>query len=140
MKDYVFDWKRMLAFDGNTAAYLQYAHARMRSILRKAEVTLPAAPEASEIFLEAPAERALALEILSFGGAVSAVDASLQPHRLCTYLFALATRFTAFFEACPVLKAETPRLQRSRLVLCQLTARTLARGLDLLGIEAPERM
>jgi arginyl-tRNA synthetase len=137
IKDYVFDWDRMLAFDGNTAPYLQYAHARIRSIFRKAA---EGAEPGSPVVLTEPPERALALELLGFGSTVHAVADTLQPHRLCTHLFAVATRFTDFYETCPVLRADDPALRRSRLVLCDLTARVLAGGLALLGIEAPERM
>jgi arginyl-tRNA synthetase len=140
VKDYVFDWDRMLDFQGNTGPYLQYAHARVRSIFRKAQAegvaTSGLAPAAE--FL--PAERRLALELLSFDGAVHATEVSLQPHRLCTYLFDLATAFTDFYESCPVLRADTPEQVRSRLFLADLTARILAQGLDLLGIAAPDRM
>jgi arginyl-tRNA synthetase len=134
IKDYVFDWDRMLAFEGNTAPYLQYAHARIRSIFRRAE----SAPGA--IVVAAPAERALALALLGFGTAVHEVADTLQPHRLCTYLYGLSAAFSTFYEQCPVLKAATVDEQRSRLALCDLTALVLARGLGLLGIEAPERM
>lgn len=135
VKDYVFDWKRMLAFEGNTAPYLQYAHARIRSIQRRAEDTL----DPSAIVLQEPAEKALALELLGFAAAVEDVAVTLQPHRLCTYLYALAMSFTSFYETCPVLKAEGAT-RASRLALAALTARVLAQGLELLGIEAPERM
>ena len=140
VKDYVFDWDRMLDFQGNTAPYLQYAHARVRSIFRRAEaegVDVDGLAPASEFH---PAERRLALETLSFDGAVHATEAALAPHRLCTYLFDLATAFTDFYESCPVLRADTAEQLRSRLLLADLTARVLARGLDLLGIVAPERM
>jgi arginyl-tRNA synthetase len=139
IKDYVFDWKRMLAFEGNTGPYLMYAHTRCRSILRKAAET-GAAFEPGPITIEAPAERALAVELLSLSSAVRAVETSLQPHKLCGYLFSLATAYSTFFEQCPVLRAETPELRASRLRLCALTARELAIGLGLLGIAAPERM
>jgi arginyl-tRNA synthetase len=138
IKDYVFDWSRMLAFEGNTAPYLQYAHARIRSILRKAEGTRGAG--VPRVILTEPAERALCLSLLSFGTAVQAVADSLQPHRLCTYLFDLASVFTTFYEQCPVLRAEGEEQRASRLLLSELTARVLAEGLDLLGIEAPSRM
>ena len=140
VKDYIFDWDRMLAFEGNTAAYLQYVHARVRSIFRKAEAADIEAAKTAEIVLREPAEHALALELLGLGGVVAAVAETLQPHRLCTYLFAVATRFNAFFDQCSVLKAENVATRRSRLALADLTARVLARGLDLLGIEAPDRM
>jgi arginyl-tRNA synthetase len=135
IKDYVFDWKRMVAFEGNTGPYLQYAHARIHSIFRKAG----GEAGAGTLSIVAPAERALALELLSFGRALGEVEASLEPHKLCGYLYELASRFSSFFEACPVLKAE-PTERASRLALCQVTARTLATGLSLLGIPAPERM
>lgn len=137
IKDYVFDWDRMLAFEGNTGPYLQYAHARIHSILRRADV---ADREGAELFPSEPAERALAMELLAFGAAVVTVEGSLHPHRLCTYLHGLASRFTSFYEQCPVLRADGDATRRSRLVLCALTARTLAMGLGLLGIEAPDRM
>jgi arginyl-tRNA synthetase len=137
IKDYVFDWARMLAFEGNTAPYLQYAHARIRSIFRRGEATVP---EAGALVIAAPAERALALSILGFGEVVREVAETLQPHRLCTYLYGLSSAFSTFYEQCPVLKAKAEEERRSRLSLCDLTARVIARGLDLLGIEAPERM
>jgi len=137
VKGYVFDYARMLAFEGNTAPYLQYAHARIRSIFRKGA---EAPPDPSAIAIAAPAERALALAILRFPTAVRAVSDTLEPHKLCTYLYDLATSFSAFYEACPVLKAPTEEERRSRLALSDLTARVLARGLELLGIEAPDRM
>ncbi|WP_437576082.1 arginine--tRNA ligase [Sorangium sp. So ce887] len=137
IKDYVFDWDRMLAFEGNTAPYLMYAHARIRSIFRKAGVE---SPRGAGIALGEPAERALALELFRFGAVLEDVAATLEPHRLCVYLFELAGSFTTFYERCPVLRAETDEVRRSRLALCDLTAEVLAKGLGLLGIEAPERM
>ncbi len=136
VKDYVFDWDRMLATEGNSGPYLQYAHARNRSILAKSG---EATPPPSAIVIEAPEERALALALLSFGGAVRDVEKSLEPHRLTTYLFDLAQTYSSFHHGCPVLKAE-PATRASRLALCDVTARTLALGLELLGIEAPPRM
>jgi arginyl-tRNA synthetase len=135
-RDYVFDLDRMLAFEGDTGPYLQYAHARIRSIFRR--VGGPGTPAAS-FALAHGAERDLALGLLAFPEAAAAALASSQPHRLCTYLFDLAQRFTAFYEACPVLGAEGA-LRDERLALCDLCARTLALGLSLLGIDAPERM
>ncbi|HWE54787.1 MAG TPA: arginine--tRNA ligase [Acidimicrobiales bacterium] len=141
IKDYVFDLDRMVTFDGNTAPYLQYARVRCLSIFRRAE--RDAATHLASgvpLLLSEPGERALALGLLGF---VSAVDETLttwSPHKLCTYLFDLAGLYTSFFESCPVLKAPTPELRDSRLVLCALTADVLGRGLDLLGIDTPERM
>ncbi len=136
-RDYVFDLARMVSFEGDTGPYLQYAHARQRSILRRAQS--PWSYDVAPFALEEPEERDLALGLLGFADAVSAVRDTLQPHRLCTYLFDLAQRFTAFYEACPVLSAEGAR-RDERLALCDLSARTVALGLSLLGIEAPERM
>ncbi|MGH7893423.1 MAG: arginine--tRNA ligase [Candidatus Binatia bacterium] len=136
VKDYVFSWSRMLAMDGNTAPYLQYAYARIRAIFRKGGlVDAPAAP----IILAHPAERALVLLLLQLDAVVDVVGESLEPHRLCGYLYDVATAFSAFYEACPVLGADPP-LRASRLVLCQLTARTLETGLGLLGIDTVDRM
>jgi arginyl-tRNA synthetase len=140
VKDYVFDWDRMLAFEGNTGPYLQYAHARICSIARKAEGEGLAAAAPSAISLAQKAERALVVELLGFEAAVNAVGAGLQPHKLCTYLYDLASAFTTFFENCPVLKAETAELRASRLALCNATRRSLGLGLGLLGMSAPERM
>ncbi len=137
-RDYVFDWERMLAFEGNTAPYLQYAHARIRSIFRRGNVEVPALDRPP--LLNEPAERALALALLGFADVVASSLASWSPSRLCGYLFDLATTFTGFYENCPVLKAPTDELRRSRLALADLTARVLAQGLDLLGIEAPDQM
>ncbi len=139
IKDYVFDWERMLAFEGNTAPYLQYAHARICSIFRRAEVDRTSVREVVPTVAE-PAERALALKLLGFDGAVAETAERYTPHRLCTYLFELAQEFSSFYDACPVLRAETDELRTSRLALADLTARVLADGLGLLGIDAPERM
>jgi arginyl-tRNA synthetase len=137
-RDYVFDWDRMLAFEGNTGPYLQYAHARIRSIFRRGEVSPPAADRPP--VLAEPAERALGLVLLGFGDALDDTVAHWAPSRLCAYLFDVATAFTTFYENCPVLKAGDDEVRRSRLLLCDLTARTLALGLALLGMEAPEQM
>ncbi len=139
IKDYVFDWSRMLALDGNTAPYLQYAHARICSIFRKAAVER-ASVRAVVPGIGEPQERALALQLLQFDAAVHDTLDKFSPHRLCTYLFDLAQTFTAFYEACPVLKDGYEATRESRLALCDLTARVLQQGLALLGIEAPERM
>ena len=134
--NYVFDWSKMLSLEGNTAPYLQYAYARIRSIFRKAGQEAPQNPAIS---LEHPAEAALAKHILRLGEVVNVMARELKPHYLCTYLYDLSTRFSGFYENCPVLQSEEP-LRSSRLALCDLTARTLALGLELLGIEHPERM
>jgi arginyl-tRNA synthetase len=139
VKDYVFDLDRMLSFEGNTAPYLQYACARVRSIFRKAG----RAPTPGPITLTggegAAAERALALTLLAFGSTIASVESSLEPHRLCTYLYELATAFSSFYDKCPIVKADEP-VRSARLALAWLTARTLEAGLSLLGIEAPEQM
>lgn len=139
VKDYVLDFDRMLAFEGNTGPYMQYAHARIRSIFRRGEVD-PSTLDSAALRVVEPAERVLALALIGFDGAVRSTAASSQPHRLCTYLFDLAQAFTSFYEACPVLRADDDAERSSRLVLCDLTARTLATGLGLLGIAAPDRM
>ncbi|WP_433526622.1 arginine--tRNA ligase [Nocardia pseudovaccinii] len=136
VKDYTFDLDRMVALNGNTSVYLQYAHARIRSIMRKARDRAVRIDPA--IALE-PAERALALELDAYSTVVTEVAATLEPHRLCGYLYDLARDFTAFYETCPVLTAPD-RVRENRLALCDSTARTLAHGLGLLGIAAPERM
>ncbi|HTL29728.1 MAG TPA: arginine--tRNA ligase [Tepidisphaeraceae bacterium] len=133
--DYTFDWDKMLAMDGNTAPYLQYAYARIRSIFRKAGEEPISAP----IQLDAPQELSIAKHILRFGEVIQQVARDLKPHLLCTYLYDLATKFSAFYENCPVLKSEGA-LRASRLALCHVTSTTLALGLDLLGIEHPEQM
>lgn len=142
VKDYTFDPERMVAFTGNTGVYLQYAHTRMASILRKAtDRGLPVpgvVPAAVEVALE-PAERALILQLDAFGEVLADVVDTYEPHKLATYLYGCARAFTEFYEACPVLSAEGAVRDR-RLALVDLTRRTLARGLELLGIGAPERM
>jgi arginyl-tRNA synthetase len=137
MRDYVFDWDRMLATEGNTGPYLQYAHARIRSIFRRGQVE-PPAPGAVPLLGE-PTERALALQLLRFAEAIETTAETLSPSKLCAYLFELATTFTSFYEACRVL-VEDEALRKSRLGLCELTARVLELGLSLLGMEAPEQM
>ena len=136
-RDYVFDLDRMIAFEGDTGPYLQYAHARLRSIFRR--LGAPWDPGTVTFTLADAAERHLALGLVAFPEAVAAALSSLQPHRLSGYLFDLAQRFTAFYEACPVLTAPEPT-RTERLALCELTARTLALGLSLLGIDAPDQM
>ncbi|TWE11326.1 arginine--tRNA ligase [Rudaeicoccus suwonensis] len=133
---YTFDLERMLALQGNTGPYLQYATARITSILGRADAVDPSGP----IVLTEPAERALALRLLDFGSVVAQVGESLEPHRLASYLFDLAQTFTTFYDQCPVLKAEDAAVRDSRLALCALTRMVLVRGLFLLGITAPEQM
>jgi len=137
-KDYVFDVDRMVQTTGNTGPYLQYAHARMAQVLRKAEVDGVGFAEQVTVLKQAP-EQALALLLLRLGEVVGEVGDTLQPHRLCSYLYELAGALSVFYEQCPVLKAEGP-VRESRLALCLATQRVLAYGLDLLGIEAPDRM
>jgi len=139
IKDYVFDWERMLAFEGNTAPYLQYAHARIRSIFRRAEVTPDSVVDIAVVVAE-DAERTLVLQLLGLPEVISAVVETLQPHRLATYAFEVAQAFTTFYEHCPVLRAPDEATRDSRLALCDVTARTIELSLNLLGIEAPERM
>ena len=139
VRDYVFDMDRMIAFEGDTGPYLQYAHARICSILRKAEVDTTALRSAP-LRLDEPAERTLALVLLRFGGVIADVARSLEPHRLCQYLADLASAYSAFYQSCPVLHADDASIRDSRLRQCDLVRRVLAEGLGLLGIEAPERM
>lgn len=136
-KDYVFDLDRMVAFEGDTGPYLCYAHARIRSILRRLDAPFEAS--GAEFDFQDHAARTLALGVLGFPEAIDATLATTQPHRLCTYLFELAQRYTAFYEACPVLTSEGV-VRQERLSLCVATARVLEVGLSLLGIRAPERM
>jgi len=138
IKDYVFDWDRMLAFDGNTAPYLQYAHARICSIFRRAGVDRESV-RGGTITLGADQERTLAKRLLAYPTALAETIATYSPHKLANYLFDLAQDFTAFYEHCPVMRADEP-VRTSRLALCDVTARTLDHGLGLLGIEAPESM
>lgn len=134
--DYVFSWEKLLAFDGNTAPYLQNAYVRIRAIFRKAGLEkIPAAT----VHLAEPAELALSRKLLDFADSVSMAAEEYRPHYLCLYLFELATFFHKFYEACPVLTAEEA-VRNSRLVLCDLTARTLKQGLNLLGIDIVEQM
>jgi arginyl-tRNA synthetase len=142
VRDYVFDWDRMLSFDGNTAPYLQYAHARICSIFRRAVADHGvdrAAARSTVPVLATPQELALAQRVLGFPAVVDETVARSSPHRLCTYLYELASDFTAFYEHCPVLKADD-ETRRSRLALCETTASILSHGLGLLGIDAPEQM
>jgi arginyl-tRNA synthetase len=136
LTDYVFSWDKLLAFEGNTAPYLQNAYVRIRSIFRRAEE--PANP-AAPIFLNEPAERALGLKLLQYAETVPLVLEEFRPNILANYLYELANTYHSFYEACPVIKAD-PANRVSRLLLSDITARTLAHGLGLLGIGCPERM
>jgi len=139
--DYIFSWDKMLALQGNTAPYLLYAYARIKSIFRKLEnpESIPHAGQNPELKLAAPEEIALAKHLLNFGLTLEAVAEEYRPNFLCNYLFELAGKFTGFYENCPVLKAEGA-VRESRLALCDLTARVLKQGLDVLGIETVEQM
>ena len=137
--DYIFSWDKMLALQGNTAPYLQYAYARIKSIFRKSE-TSNIQHSTPNIQLAAPEELALAKHLLNFGLTLEAVADELRPNYLCNYLFELAGKFTSFYENCPVLKADTEAARDSRLALCDLTARVLKQGLETLGIEVVEQM
>ena len=137
--DYIFSWDKMLALQGNTAPYLQYAYARIRSIFRKSE-TSNIQHLTSDIQLTTPEELALAKHLLNFGLTLEAVAEELRPNYLCNYLYELASKFTSFYENCPVLKADSEAARDSRLALCDLTARVLKQGLETLGIETVEQM
>ena len=139
IKDYVFDWDRMLSLDGNTAPYLQNAYVRIQSIFRKGGIDPDGGSKAAIRIREFP-ERELALHVLQFPEVVTSVADSLEPHRLCGYLYELATSMHRFYEQCPVLGAEDDQTRQSRVGLCGLVSRTLRTGLDLLGIGVVERM
>ena len=135
---YIFDWDRMISFHGNTGPYLQYATTRIRSIFRRARIAETDAR--GPIQITAPAERELALKLLGFGGVVTQVADAAEPHRLCAYVFEVASLFTTFYEQCPVLKADDDETRQSRLALCAATLRVLMTGLGLLGVPVPDRM
>jgi arginyl-tRNA synthetase len=135
--DYVFSWDKLLALNGNTAPYLQYAYARIRSIFRKGNVEKLGT--GAELKLDAPQELTLAKHLLNFGLVLQAAAEEYRPNFLCNYLYELAGHFTAFYENCPVLKANEPQ-RSSRLLLSDLTARVLKLGLDVLGIETLDQM
>ena len=141
--DYVFTWEKMISFQGNTAPYMMYAYARIRSIYRKAAERIGSpdvyAP-AVQLTLAEPTERALGLRLTRLHETIDAVATDLLPHTLCAYLYDLATDFMRFYESCPVLQAPDEAARLSRLRLCDLTARTLKLGLGLLGIEVLQRM
>ena len=135
---YVFDWDRMISFRGNTGPYLQYATTRIRSIFRRAGIADTDAR--GPIQVAEPAERELALNLLGFGAVVTQVAETAEPHRLCAYLFEVASLFTGFYEQCPVLKADDEETRQARLALCAATLRVLTAGLGLLGVPVPDRM
>ncbi|RLU79450.1 arginine--tRNA ligase [Streptomyces griseocarneus] len=137
-RDYVFDLDRMVSLNGDTSVYLQYAYARIQSILRKAGDA--ASAKAHPELALAPAERALALHLDTFAEVISEVAASYEPHKLAAYLYQLASVYTTFYAECPVIQAETPEMVENRLFLCDLTGRTLRQGMALLGIRTPERL
>ena len=138
IKDYVFDWDRMLAFEGNTGPYLQYAHARICSIFRRARIDR-ASVRSGHIILNQPHERALAMRLLAYPSAIATTLDSYSPHKLCTYVYELASDFSSFYQECPILKSDEP-MRSSRLALSDFTAQVLKHSLGLLGITAPEQM
>jgi arginyl-tRNA synthetase len=139
--DYEFSYAKMLAMTGNTATYIQYSYARVQSIFTRGDIDIATlrASDAS-ITLENPTERDMALELLRFAEALDTSVVDFHPNHLTAYLFSLANRYSTFFVQCPVLKADTPALRDSRLLLCDLTARTIRTGLELLGIRVAEKM
>lgn len=139
-KNYVFDWDRMLAMEGNTAPYLQYAIARINSLIRKAESTDVEFGANTKFIVSSPYESVLIKQLSRFEEVLAEVETELEPHRLCTYLFELAQTFTSMYENCSVLKEQDIQLRQSRLALCFISARTLRTGLQLLGIDSPERL
>ena len=138
-KNYIFDWDKMLSFDGNTAPYLQYAHARINSIFRKASISKENF-DSIEISLINDHEESLSRAIIGFSESLDEAIGNYAPHRLAVYLHKLAQEFGSFYENCPVLLNDDELTMNRRLALCNLTARTLSTGLNLLGIDAPERM
>ena len=139
--DYVFSYDKMMALEGNTATYMQYCYARVQSIFRKGEVDLEQIRvTADSVNLDHSAERLLALTLARYAEALDEVLEDYRPNQLTSYLFDLAKRFSSFFEQCPVLQAEDDAIKLSRLRLCDLTARTIAHGLDLLGIGVVQQM
>ena len=135
---YTFDFDRMITFKGDTGPYLQYATARIRSIFRRAGIDETTITD--PIVVTEKAERELALKLLGFGTAVTSVIEAAEPHRLCAYVFELASLFTTFYEQCPVLKADDDETRRARLALCAATLRVVSGALGLLGVPIPERM
>ncbi|HGY3715615.1 arginine--tRNA ligase [Citrobacter sp. Res13-Sevr-PEB04-36] len=137
--DYIFDWDNMLAFEGNTAPYMQYAYTRVLSVFRKADIDESALANA-QVFINEDREAQLAARLLQFEETLTVVAREGTPHVMCAYLYDLAGLFSGFYEHCPILSAESEEIRNSRLKLAQLTAKTLKLGLDTLGIETVERM
>lgn len=137
--DYIFDWDNMLAFEGNTAPYMQYAYTRVLSVFRKADIDESALANAQVIIRE-DREAQLAARLLQFEETLTVVAREGTPHVMCAYLYDVAGLFSGFYEHCPILSAENEEIRNSRLKLAQLTAKTLKLGLDTLGIETVERM
>jgi arginyl-tRNA synthetase len=139
--DYKFDLHKMMAMNGNTATYLQYAYARIQSILRKAETSEDALrSNTPAISLAQPVERALGMQILRLPETLEQATVEMKPNLVAEYLFELANRYSSFYSECPVLRAEEPSIRQSRLALCAATSRVLRFGLDLLGIQVVDRM
>ncbi|HCR3326755.1 TPA: arginine--tRNA ligase [Citrobacter freundii] len=137
--DYIFDWDNMLAFEGNTAPYMQYAYTRVLSVFRKADIDESALANA-QVIINEDREAQLAARLLQFEETLTVVAREGTPHVMCAYLYDVAGLFSGFYEHCPILSAENEEIRNSRLKLAQLTAKTLKRGLDTLGIETVERM
>ena len=137
--DYIFDWDNMLAFEGNTAPYMQYAYTRVLSVFRKAD-TDESALAAAPVVITEDREAQLAARLLQFEETLTVVAREGTPHVMCSYLYDLAGLFSGFYEHCPILSAESEETRNSRLKLALLTAKTLKLGLDTLGIETVERM
>ena len=138
LSDYQFDWDKMISFKGNAGPYLQYAYARIGSLFRKGGIDPSTA--SGPLVLAAPEELALARQLARFGDVVHDAAETCEPHRVCDHLFAIARLFSGFYEACPVLRADDAATRASRIALCWLTQRQLARGLSLLGLATIERM
>ena len=136
--DYIFDWDNMLAFEGNTAPYMQYAYTRVLSVFRKAGIDADSL--SGDIVLTEEREAQLATRLLQFEEVITQVAREGTPHVMCAYLYDLAGQFSGFYEHCPILSAEDENIRQSRLQLAALTAKTLKQGLDTLGIKTVERM
>jgi arginyl-tRNA synthetase len=139
LSNYIFSYDKMLALQGNTAPYLLYAYVRVQGISRKGDIDFDNLGENLQIILQEETELILAKHLLQLTDILKQIEVDLLPNRLCQYLYELSQKFNLFYENCPVLKAEKT-LQTSRLILCNLTARTLKLGLSLLGIPVLERM